>query len=248
MRAGERKVAGMVTLTDKEQALLEKLADAGQPTELHAEELTLAKILEMRALVFFVRDTACCGDHATRPPLARRRAKPEPGQEASARLPRLASDPVSRPSVQSHAILRHSDASRGHRQFKVNWPGTARCRVALASSEQKGEPIEFPWQRSYHLNLCSSCGGCCAQLCPRAWPLRRKRASETTPTRQKIRCQPRVYLTLADPQAGNPGSAAQVPTAPEKQEDLYDSGSSGASTGEVGSDLPPPPPPAEPVP
>ena len=58
MRAGERKVAGMVTLTDKEQALLEKLADAGQPTELRAEELTLAKILEMRGLVFFVRDTA----------------------------------------------------------------------------------------------------------------------------------------------------------------------------------------------
>ena len=37
----------MVTLTDKEQALLEKLADAGQPTELRAEELTLGKILEM---------------------------------------------------------------------------------------------------------------------------------------------------------------------------------------------------------
>ena len=58
MRAGERKVTGMVTLTHKEQALLEKLADAGQPTELHTEELTLAKILEMRGLVFFVRDTA----------------------------------------------------------------------------------------------------------------------------------------------------------------------------------------------
>lgn len=40
----------------------------------------------------------------------------------------------------------------------------------------------------------------------------------------------------ADPQAGNPGSAAQVPTAPQKQEDLYDSGSGGASTGEEGSD------------
>jgi len=39
----------------------------------------------------------------------------------------------------------------------------------------------------------------------------------------------------ADPSAGNPGSAAQVPTAPEKQEDLYDSGASGAGTGEAGS-------------
>ena len=37
-----------------------------------------------------------------------------------------------------------------------------------------------------------------------------------------------------DPAAGNPGSAAQVPTAPQKQEDLYDSGASGASTGESG--------------
>lgn len=48
-----------MTLTDQERALLEKLADAGQPTELRAEELTLGKILENRALVFFVRDTAC---------------------------------------------------------------------------------------------------------------------------------------------------------------------------------------------
>ena len=39
----------------------------------------------------------------------------------------------------------------------------------------------------------------------------------------------------ADPAAGNPGSAAQIPTAPQKQEDLYDSGSTGASTGEAGS-------------
>ena len=28
----------------------------------------------------------------------------------------------------------------------------------------------------------------------------------------------------SDPQAGNPGSAAQVPTAPEVQDDLYNSG------------------------
>jgi hypothetical protein len=39
----------------------------------------------------------------------------------------------------------------------------------------------------------------------------------------------------ADPAAGNPGSAAQVPTAPQKQEDLYDSGASGAGTGEAGN-------------
>src|SRR3954454_1391759 len=55
-------------------------------------------------------------------------------------------------------------------------------------------------------------------------------------------------LNPADPQAGNPGSAAQIPTAPQKQEDLYDSGGNGASTGESGADLPPPPPPAEPAP
>lgn len=52
----------------------------------------------------------------------------------------------------------------------------------------------------------------------------------------------------ADPQAGNPGSAAQIPTAPQKQEDLFDGGASGASTGESGTDLTPPPPPVEPAP
>ena len=52
----------------------------------------------------------------------------------------------------------------------------------------------------------------------------------------------------ADPQAGNPGSRAQIPTAPQKQEDLLDSGASGAGTGDAGTDLPPPPPPAEPAP
>ncbi len=41
-----------------------------------------------------------------------------------------------------------------------------------------------------------------------------------------------------DPAAGNPGSAAQVPTAPQKQEDLYDSGASGAGAGEAGVDAP----------
>jgi hypothetical protein len=45
-----------------------------------------------------------------------------------------------------------------------------------------------------------------------------------------------------DPAAGNPGSPAQIPTDPKKREDLY--GSSGAATGETGSEpLPPPPPP-----
>ena len=39
-----------------------------------------------------------------------------------------------------------------------------------------------------------------------------------------------------DPEAGNPGSAAQVPTAPQKQEDLYDSGASGEASGESGSE------------
>ena len=39
----------------------------------------------------------------------------------------------------------------------------------------------------------------------------------------------------ADPAAGNPGSAAQIPTAPQKQEDLYDNGASGSSTGESGA-------------
>ncbi len=40
----------------------------------------------------------------------------------------------------------------------------------------------------------------------------------------------------SDPAAGNPGSGAQVPTAPQAQEDLYDSGSTGAGTGETGAD------------
>ena len=40
----------------------------------------------------------------------------------------------------------------------------------------------------------------------------------------------------ADPQAGDPGSAAQIPTAPQKQEDLIDSGATGTGTGEAGED------------
>jgi hypothetical protein len=39
-----------------------------------------------------------------------------------------------------------------------------------------------------------------------------------------------------DPEAGNPGSAAQVPTAPQKQEDLYDSGATGAASGETSTE------------
>lgn len=40
----------------------------------------------------------------------------------------------------------------------------------------------------------------------------------------------------SDPAAGNPGSAAQIPTAPQKKKDLYDSGAaSGAASGETGA-------------
>ena len=48
----------MSPLTDKERQLLERLADAGKPTELRAEALLLAQILERRGLIFFVRDGA----------------------------------------------------------------------------------------------------------------------------------------------------------------------------------------------
>ncbi len=34
----------------------------------------------------------------------------------------------------------------------------------------------------------------------------------------------------ADPAAGNPGSASQIPTAPQKQEDLYDNDAAVPST------------------
>ena len=37
----------------------------------------------------------------------------------------------------------------------------------------------------------------------------------------------------SDPAAGNPGSAAQVPTAPEVQDDLKDTDTSGAGHGEA---------------
>jgi hypothetical protein len=52
----------------------------------------------------------------------------------------------------------------------------------------------------------------------------------------------------SDPAAGNPGSSDQVPTAPEVQDDLYDSGASGSSTGEAGDDVLVVPPPYEPAP
>ena len=48
----------MNTLTDRERQLLEGLAQAGQPTELRAEDLPMGKTLESSGLLCFVRDTA----------------------------------------------------------------------------------------------------------------------------------------------------------------------------------------------
>ena len=48
----------MNALTDQERQLLEILAEAGKPTELSGEVLTLGKLLEQRGLVLFVRDSA----------------------------------------------------------------------------------------------------------------------------------------------------------------------------------------------
>ncbi len=45
-----------------------------------------------------------------------------------------------------------------------------------------------------------------------------------------------------DPAAGNPGSPAQIPTAPEKQENLENKGDLGVGAGETGTDIPAPPP------
>ena len=45
-------------MTDAERKLLEMLADAGKPTELQREDLTLGKILEGRGLMMFVRNSA----------------------------------------------------------------------------------------------------------------------------------------------------------------------------------------------
>ena len=48
----------MKRLTAREQQLLARLAEAGKPTELRAEDLILGKHLESSGLVCFVRDTA----------------------------------------------------------------------------------------------------------------------------------------------------------------------------------------------
>jgi hypothetical protein len=53
---GEDDVA--VVLTEMERNLLERLAQAGKPTELQAEDLMLGKTLEHRGLMLFIRDTA----------------------------------------------------------------------------------------------------------------------------------------------------------------------------------------------
>jgi hypothetical protein len=45
-------------LTDNERALLEKLASAGQPTELDGDDLILGQTLEPHGLVLFVRNSA----------------------------------------------------------------------------------------------------------------------------------------------------------------------------------------------
>jgi hypothetical protein len=45
-------------LTDNERALLEKLADAGKPTELGGAEALIGKTLERAGLVLFVRNSA----------------------------------------------------------------------------------------------------------------------------------------------------------------------------------------------
>ena len=48
----------MRRLTAREQQLLAGLAQAGKPTELREEDLTLGKMLETKGLVCFVRDSA----------------------------------------------------------------------------------------------------------------------------------------------------------------------------------------------
>jgi hypothetical protein len=45
-------------LSSAERQLLEKLAQAGAPTELLQEELVLAKLLEHRGLLHFLRNSA----------------------------------------------------------------------------------------------------------------------------------------------------------------------------------------------
>ena len=48
----------MNALTATERQLLEKLAEAGRPIALEAEDLALGKLLEQRGLVLFVRNSA----------------------------------------------------------------------------------------------------------------------------------------------------------------------------------------------
>jgi hypothetical protein len=45
-------------LTDNERALLEKLASAGRPTELHGDDFAVGQTLEPRGLVLFIRNSA----------------------------------------------------------------------------------------------------------------------------------------------------------------------------------------------
>jgi hypothetical protein len=47
----------MASLTEQERLLLEKLADAGKPTELFGEDRKLAISLESDKLLFMVRNT-----------------------------------------------------------------------------------------------------------------------------------------------------------------------------------------------
>ena len=80
------------------------------------------------------------------------------------------------------------------------------------------------------------CSGCC-----RARPFLRRGHRAGSRFRQRPECieEPSSRAKPEQPwrpEAGNPGSAAQVPTAPQKQEDLYDSGASGAASGEAGSE------------
>ena len=56
-------------MTDMERRVLQKLADAGKPTEYGGEELLLGKILEERGLLLFVRNRRwrrLCHEAATR--------------------------------------------------------------------------------------------------------------------------------------------------------------------------------------
>ena len=48
----------MKALSDTERQLLEKLAEAGKPTELNGEDLLLGRLLQQKGLVLVVRDSA----------------------------------------------------------------------------------------------------------------------------------------------------------------------------------------------